>query len=186
MKSILPKPTDMAHQLLGGVIDAGDLVVDATVGNGADTLFLAEKVGIQGQVIGFDIQQNAIDMTLYQLRDSQTPLELHCVSHAKMSEMIDRKVKAVMFNLGFLPSGDREIFTQSEDTLIALNAACDLLETGGLVTVICYPGHEGGVQETADVIEWASHLPAEWQVMRYEQIGTESRSPILLAIHKRR
>ena len=50
-----------AHQLASEAVAAGDVVMDATVGNGHDTLFLTSLVGAGGQVIGFDIQQQAIE-----------------------------------------------------------------------------------------------------------------------------
>ena len=55
------KLTEMIHEILRPIIKPGDLVVDATLGNGFDTLFLAKAVGPQGKVIGFYIQECAIE-----------------------------------------------------------------------------------------------------------------------------
>ena len=54
---------NVAHNLIKDVLHPGDIAIDATVGNGHDTLFLVEQVSPSGKVFGFDIQQAAIDST---------------------------------------------------------------------------------------------------------------------------
>jgi len=54
-----PSVLTMAHRLAAERIQPGDAVIDATVGNGVDTAFLAKAVGPKGVVYGFDIQQAA-------------------------------------------------------------------------------------------------------------------------------
>ena len=56
-----PRPTDLAHTILREAIRPGDTVIDATAGNGHDTVFLAEIVGSNGRVLAFDIQASAIE-----------------------------------------------------------------------------------------------------------------------------
>ena len=46
----------LAAACLRQVVQPGDTVIDATMGNGHDTAMLAELVGESGHVIAFDVQ----------------------------------------------------------------------------------------------------------------------------------
>ncbi|MCB1093584.1 MAG: methyltransferase domain-containing protein, partial [Verrucomicrobiae bacterium] len=84
-KPRLPRATEMAHRLLAERLRPGDLAIDATVGNGHDTVFLAEAVGQAGQVIGFDIQPIAIEATRHRLSEAglSDRVELHTECHSR-------------------------------------------------------------------------------------------------------
>ncbi len=153
-----------AHKALQTILQSGDYAIDATVGNGHDTLFLARHVGPGGIVLGFDIQQSAIDKTRRRLEQGKidTPVELFRVSHAEMTNMIHAqfhgRIKAVMFNLGYLPGGDKLLITLTDTTIAALNQALRMLAPDGLLTILAYPGHPGGDQEADEVDKWCAHL----------------------------
>ena len=55
--------TEWCHHFIGGHVLEGDICIDATAGNGHDTLLLAELVGASGSVIAFDIQEQAVQET---------------------------------------------------------------------------------------------------------------------------
>jgi predicted methyltransferase len=187
MKTVLPRPTELARTWIQQALREGDIAIDATVGNGHDTLFLVGCVGATGRVIGFDIQQAAIESARNLLRENRSTLsnvDFHCMSHAKMTDVVTTLVRAVMFNLGYLPGADHSLITSVAETIPALQAASSQLAAGGLITVVCYPGHPGGEEEMRAVIDWASHLDSGWQVAKYEKIGTRKSAPVLLGIHK--
>lgn len=158
---------ESAHALIGQQLLPGDAAVDATVGNGHDTLFLAQCVGMRGRVFGFDVQPGAIESTRQRLiqHGMVLPVTLIQTSHAEMRQAIPAqyhgRLKAVMFNLGYLPGADKRIITESEATLIAVDEACRLLASDGLVTVVAYPGHAGGDEETRRLEVWLTGLDAE-------------------------
>ncbi len=155
----MPPLTQQAQAAIRSLVLTGETVIDATAGNGHDTRFLAERVGLTGRVYAFDIQLHALQQTANAL-----PLDLRDVvtllhhDHALLDEVLpvsDRgKIAAVMFNLGYLPGGDHEIVTRSASTRRALAAAVQWLRPGGLLSVIAYPGHPGGAEETRAVSEW--------------------------------
>ncbi|MGD7033939.1 class I SAM-dependent methyltransferase [Methylotuvimicrobium buryatense] len=153
-----------AHKALQTILQAGDYAIDATVGNGHDTLFLARHVGPEGIVLGFDIQQSAIDKTRRRLEQGKidTPVELFRANHAEMTNMIPAqfhgRIKAVMFNLGYLPGGDKLLITRTDTTIAALNQALRMLAPDGLLTILAYPGHPGGDQEADEVDKWCADL----------------------------
>jgi tRNA A58 N-methylase Trm61 len=156
--------TQTAHTVIRQHLHAGDIAIDATVGNGHDTVFLAELTGPAGAVYGFDIQPTA-------LASARLKLEQHKVgggvtlindSHARIAELVPQvhhgNIKAVMFNLGYLPGSNKTVITKSESTLAALNAALQILSPQGVITILAYPGHNGGDQETSNVQTWCEQL----------------------------
>jgi methylase of polypeptide subunit release factors len=183
MNELPPRPTSLAQQLLAGCVEKGDRVIDATAGNGHDTLFLAELVGESGRVLAFDIQEEAIVSARERIQAAgfSDRVTFHQASHASMADHgSEGSFAAVMFNLGYLPGADHEVATGS-DTLIALEAATSLLGKGGALSVVCYPGHEGGDAEAAEVERWMAGLPANgWRVAKYGAIGTRRPAPFLL------
>lgn len=155
---------NVAHNLIKDVLHPGDIAVDATVGNGYDTLFLVEQVSPSGRVFGFDIQQTAIESTKEKFQQTHSPecLTLIHASHADMSDKIPAhyhgNIKAIMFNLGYLPGGDKSIITRTDSTVTALNSASRILSSNGIITVMAYPGHPGGDLETDQVKNWCDQL----------------------------
>ncbi len=181
-----------AHDLIRDILRPGDIAIDATVGNGHDTLFLAEQVGQSGQVYGFDIQQAAIDSTLDKFRQNGLSdcLTLILASHADMDEKIPAnlhgKISAIMFNLGYLPGGDKSIITLTDSTLIALTVAARILANNGIITLLAYPGHQGGNLETDQVKNWCEQLNTEqFEVNTIYSTEHKDSAPRLFVIRKR-
>lgn len=179
-----PRPTELAQALLREAIREGDIVIDATAGNGHDTMFLAECVGATGRVLAFDLQVAAIDATRARIEKAgfTERVSFHQCSHAEMADHLEpSQASAVMFNLGYLPGEDHEITTRAEETVIAITAAARLLKPGGTLTVICYPGHPEGGRE-ANVVEKhiASLTDQGWRVAKYAMLGTRRPAPLLI------
>lgn len=184
MNEFLPlRPVGLAQHFLTALLSAGDVAIDATAGNGHDTLFLAKAVGPQGEVLAFDVQEAAIvaARTRIEAAGYGDRVDFFQKSHAMMADHAEEgSVTAVMFNLGYLPGADHAVATGG-DTLAALEAAVRLIKPGGALSVVCYPGHEGGDQEAAAVETWMSALPERgWRVVRYGAVGTRRPAPFLL------
>jgi hypothetical protein len=180
-----------AHDLIRDTLRPGDIAIDATVGNGHDTVFLAEQVGPSGHVYGFDIQQAAIDSTLEKFRQTQLSdcLTLIHASHAEMNQKIPEhlhgNINAIMFNLGYLPGGDKHIITQTESTLTALTAAARILAVNGIITLMAYPGHQGGDSETDQVENQCERLnPGQFNVRTVYSTEHKDSAPRLFVIRK--
>ena len=138
----------------------GDCAVDYTMGNGHDTEFLSKTVGENGRVFAFDIQPNALNSTKARLVASGCPdnYTLFCTSHHRAAEFVDRKVRAGMFNLGYLPGSDKKITTMHETTLAAIDAAISLMDRDAIILIAIYPGHAEGELEGRLVGEKLSAL----------------------------
>lgn len=198
----VPGLTDLAHQAVRRAVRAmrraeGDglplLLVDATAGNGHDTLFLAQCAaeGSGGEVIALDVQQAALDQTRARLAEASpakpspegAPLtertRLLLLGHEHLESCLRRliaeeaapaRLAAVLFNLGFLPGSDKRVVTRPETTRAALEGATRLLCAGGVVAVHMYSGHPGGREECEAVLDFASALPwKQWRVLSLAQ-----------------
>jgi len=177
----------LSHLFLRRVVRAGDVVVDATCGNGFDTLFLARLVGERGRVWAFDIQPDAIRSAEAMLYDAGclSRVKLVNAGHELLTDYVREKVRAAVFNLGFLPGGNGGAVTGGETTLAALDQAAGLLLPGGVITVALYTGHPGGAEEAAMVEHWAADLPCRgFNSCKSRQMNRSALSPYVIVVEK--
>ncbi len=158
-----PRLTELAQDVLKPVIKPGDVVIDATAGNGHDTAFLTKRVRFQGKVFAIDRQPEAIVRLTRWLAETPRPrVKLIQGDHADLTNLIPPehhgRVAAVMFNLGYLPNGDHAITTSAATTAPAIRQAVELLRPGGMLTVLAYTGHAGGPEEADAVAETLREL----------------------------
>ncbi len=151
-----PRLTELAQTLLKPAIKPGDVVIDATAGNGHDTAFLTKRVRFHGLVFAIDRQPEAIARLSRWLAETPRPrVKLILGDHAKLATLIPSehhgRVAAVMFNLGYLPDGDHAVTTTAATTAPAIRQAVALLRPGGMMTVLAYTGHAGGPEEAEAV-----------------------------------
>ena len=161
------------------------IAVDATCGNGNDTLWLAESCD---RVYGFDIQQSAISQTaaLLEAHGLADKARLFCDSHANMAKYISEEIAVIVFNLGYLPSGDKNITTDAQTTLSALSSSLKLLRADGLLCVTMYPGHPAGKAEREAVLAWAALLDKRaFHCVRTDMLNQPVSAPEILFITKK-
>ena len=177
------RPVEMAHQMLSKTIKSGDVVVDATMGNGWDTAFLA---GLTDKVYAFDVQKEALVSTQALLQEKKLEAKLILDGHESIDKYVKDSVKAAIFNLGYLPRADKSVITQPSTTLRALDILKEKLLPHGQIMLVVYYGHEGGQSEKDAVLAWASELPqAQWHVMKYEPLNQIHTPPFLICIEQR-
>jgi hypothetical protein len=188
----LPSAVGWSQLLLTDRLRPGDAVVDATAGNGHDTLFLASLVGPQGRVWAFDVQEAAVLETRRRLTEAgfgETCAVIHAgheTMRQKLPEAFHGRLRGIMFNLGYLPGSDKSIITRTETTLQAVASALDLLADGGLLTVAVYPGHDGGADEQRQIAEWAASLPSRrYEVQLFLPINRSASPPECWVVWKR-
>jgi SAM-dependent methyltransferase len=176
-----------SHDYIRLFVKEGDTVVDATCGNGNDTAFLAGLVGEKGKVFGFDIQDRALYNTKKRINELglMERVELIKDGHENMDKYINTPVKAVMFNLGYLPGGDHKIGTKPQTTIQAIEKAMNLLVKGGVIVVVIYYGGDSGFEEKERVLEFLTGIDQkEYIVMKNEFINQANCPPILICIEK--
>ena len=178
----MKRPLEMAHDFLAQVITPEDIVVDATMGNGYDTLFLAK---LAKQVYAFDIQEQALEKTSQRIQEAGlTNVDLILQGHETVDQYVT-EVKAAIFNLGYLPSADKSIITQPQTTIEALDKLCQMLVKGGRIAIMIYYGHEGGDIERDAVMDFVSQLPQqEYTATIYRTLNQINNPPFLVMIEK--
>ena len=172
----LPSAVRWSQLLLEDRLRPGDVVVDATLGNGHDTLFLCRQVLPGGHVYGFDVQAAAVESTGKRLLEAgvaASDFSLFQAGHETMPmrlpEGMREKLAAVMFNLGYLPGSDKQCITQTETTMVALKQAV-----------------EGGAEEAVRIAEWAGTLDARaFEVQHLRPVNRTAAPPECWVIWKR-
>ena len=183
---------EYCQHLLRRQVRPGDLAVDATAGNGHDTHFLTQLTSPGGRVFSFDVQPQAIAATKLLLQKNGVPescYRLLPVCHTAMEEQLPEESKgriaAVIFNLGYLPGGNKSIVTRTDTTLAAVRTALTVLRPGGLLLLVLYPGHTEGAVEAQALHQFAAGLPpGQWQVTEYRTLNARKAPPAVLAIEK--
>lgn len=181
---------EFSHYLLQESVRNGDLVIDATCGNGHDTLFLSKLVGDHGNVLAFDIQLQAIKRTKARLVEhSRRNVEVIHDSHAKVEQYIvpDQLIGGAIFNLGYLPQSNKKVITYGDTTIAAVQTILDHLKIGGIIVLVVYHGHEGGKEEKQTLLKFVSKLEQKkFHVLRYGFINQKNDPPFIIAIEKRK
>lgn len=179
-----------SHDLLKNVIVPGDTVVDATVGNGSDTVFLATLVEKKGHVYGFDIQEEAIKQTQEKLLLTGLTEQVTLVhaGHETFNQHVPetKEISAAIFNLGYLPKSDKSVITKPDTTLSAITQMLERLRKSGLLIIVVYYGHVGGVVEKDAVLAFCQNLDqTQYNVLQYGFINQKNSPPFVLAIEKK-
>ncbi len=179
--------TELAQQKAALIAREGDNVVDATAGNGHDTVFLAKIVGPAGHVSAFDIQEEAMISTAEKLKalGLSERVTLIRAGHEKLLKYACAPASVVMYNLGYLPGGDKQFTTEPETTWQSIEQALQLLMPGGIITIVLYPGHEQGKLEKERIFQASSSLDAsQFSVLHTRLLNQKNEPPELLVIQK--
>lgn len=177
----------LAADYVSRAVAEGGRVVDATMGNGKDTAFLAGLVGETGHVTAFDVQAEAVARTRENLAAAGLLARctlVHC-GHERMAEHAAPGLSAVMFNLGWLPGAEKCVTTRTETTLAALDAALGLLAPGGIATVCVYPGHAEGERERLALAAFVETLDVRrFNALHHRFVNARAGTPELYVIQK--
>lgn len=177
----------LAHTVLMPILSSAQCVVDATAGNGHDTVFLAEHSPADCKVYAFDIQQDALDATRRLAEEVGVcdKVTLLLDSHANVDRYIAGEIDAAMFNLGYLPSGDHSLTTCADSTLAAIERIAERLAVGGMISIVSYSGHESGATEQERLWQELRRLPVRYYtVSAFRMINHKETAPMLFLVEK--
>ena len=179
---------DMHKHFILAHLREGDICADFTMGNGHDTAFLSKIVGENGRVFAFDIQEKALLSTKETLKKGNCPENYTLIldSHHNAKNYIDTKIKAGMFNLGYMPgSGNKELTTKRETTLPAIKSAIEMLDSDGILLIAVYPGHEEGRLEGIEIENYLSTISRREMSISKFQIINSPTSPFFFICETR-
>lgn len=181
---IITQITDLVKCILKEYINSGDIVVDATLGNGNDALFLADLVGDSGQVYAFDIDAHTIESCSSKFKDNYPQIKLIHDSHENIDTYIDSIISVAVFNLGYLPGSNHKIFTHAQTTLRAINKILKLLKPGGIVSIASYVEHDN-YEEFNGIKDFMKNLnPKDYKVMYMNPENQSEKAPKLFMCQK--
>jgi len=182
---VIKRPLHLSHDFLAEVLDDGAVAVDATMGNGNDTAFLAQHAK---KVYAFDVQEQALKSTQERLEKQViSNAQLILDGHQNLDKYVNEPIRAAIFNLGYLPSADKTVITKPDTTLVAIEKILERLEIGGRLAIMIYYGHEGGDMEKDAVLDYVSALDQkEFATMLYKPLNQIHQPPFLVMIEKLR
>lgn len=173
---------ELCHRFLEGTIPTGGTFLDATCGNGHDTLFLCRKAAPNGRVLALDIQPAAVEATNRLLAEHglQGVGRAIVCDHRDLGHLVPPgTLDAAVFNFGWLPGADHAVHSAAESTLPALQAALDALKPGGVLTAVLYSGKVIGDGEKQAVLEFFRALPlTKYTVLVCEFANWASTAPL--------
>lgn len=189
LEGILP----FARTLLEKAVSAGDAVVDATMGNGHDTVFLANLVGKNGIVFAFDIQSEAVKKTKERLEQHHMTdrVVLHHRGHEELIHAIPEKfhgkITGAIFNLGYLPGSDKTIVTKPETTKQAVEQLLKIMAPNGIIVLVVYHGHKEGKREKDELFSFVRGIDQSTvHVLLYQFINQVNDPPFIIALEKKK
>jgi tRNA A58 N-methylase Trm61 len=185
---ILTNATDLAKEIVIKAVQSGDVVVDCTLGKGNDALFLGNLVGAEGRVYGFDVQRKAIEISTMLLSQNDVIDRAYLIedSHENIDKYVKEEASAIMYNLGYLPTGDRSIVTKPQSTVTSIEKSLEIVKKNGVVTIAIYTGHPGGLEEERAILDFLVKLDNKsFNVLQMDFINLDNNPPKLIAIEKK-
>ena len=178
----------VSHRFIQRHLPRGGFAIDATAGNGGDTLLLCETVGKEGRVLAMDIQPQAVENTQKLLAEKgwQENAQVVLDSHANLLQYTQpESADCVVFNFGWLPGGSHEIFTQKESSLEAIRQGLECLKPGGIMSLCVYYGRNNGYEERDAILDYVRGLDhRRYTVMVVEFANRINDPPIPIWIVK--
>lgn len=166
-------------------LDKARVVVDATAGNGHDTLFLAEHTSEQSKIYAFDIQAAALNNTRERTSDYASRIEYVLRSHAEIAAVVQEDIDVAMFNLGYLPGKEHIVTTEQESTRSAVEQVLGRLSLNGICIIVAYPGHKAGAREAEMLENFLGSLPKkEYTVGCYRLLNHAVTAPYAYLVEK--
>lgn len=184
--NIVKNNMEINKSLLNKLISNGDVVLDCTVGNGHDTVRLADLVGDEGRVYGFDIQEEALKRAEERLISENLIDRVTLIKdgHENVDKHVTEEVNLAIYNLGYLPGGNKGLTTRKETTIESIEKVLKLLKPGGIISLMVYIGHDKGF-EANGVYEYIKNLDQKkYSVLQFDFINQVNNPPKLYFIEK--
>lgn len=180
--------TEWCHHFIRDHVNAGDICIDATAGNGNDTQVLCELVGETGKVFAFDIQEQAVENTKLRLVKAglSERAEVVLESHVKMGKFAEEgTVSCITFNFGYLPGGDHNLATKKDTSIEAIYEGLRILKKGGMMSLCIYSGGDSGFEEKDAILNELKKLDGKkYLVIASEYYNRPNNPPIPVLIIK--
>lgn len=181
--------TYWCHSIIKSQAESGGTYIDATMGNGYDTLFLCQMAGDKGGVWAFDIQEQALEATKVLLAEHGYGKNAHLIKdgHENMDRYLaPQTADVICFNFGYLPGGDHAIATKAQTSVTAIRKGLEILKSGGMMSLCIYSGGDTGFEEKERILEYVKGLSSrEYAVIVNEYYNRGNCPPMPVFVFKR-
>lgn len=177
----------VAQMLLHDKIKIAKVMMDATCGNGFDTLFMAENSDVNSEIFAFDIQAEAIASSkgLLSEKNLYDKVTWICDNHINFDQYIKNKIDVAILNLGYLPNGDKNCTTEAATTIILLGKLISCLDIGGVIAITAYPGHREGFDENVKLQSFLQQLNSKvFTIGTFKMLNHSDRAPVFYILEK--
>lgn len=180
---IIERTREVVELLAPMYLEDDSIVCDFTLGNGHDSLFLLRQIK-KGFLYGFDIQEEAIKNSHDLLTEAGFKnFKLILDSHANVLEHVKEKIDLGIYNLGYLPGGDKALITKGDSTVKSIESALKILNPGKVLIITAYKGHKGAMEEYESVMEYVSSLDQKkYSVMNINFPNQRNNPPEVITV----
>lgn len=180
---IIERTREVVELLAPMYLEDNSTVCDFTLGNGYDSLFLLRQIK-KGFLYGFDIQKEAINNSRQLLTETGFEnFKLILDSHANVLDYVREKIDLGIYNLGYLPGGDKSLITKGDSTVKSISGALKILNPGKALIITAYKGHKGAMEEYESVMGYVSSLDQrEYSVMNINFPNQRNNPPEVITV----
>ena len=181
--------TTFTKNIWGLYLDEGMQVLDATLGNGEDAVFLCEKIGKSGFLEGIDIQDDAVNQSRIKLEEkSFENFQLRIGNHKYIDQLYEGQYfDLIVYNLGYLPKSNKVCTTLLDSTAESIQKALQLIKVGGILSITTYRGHDEGVKEYQWLMSYTQQLDTKaYHVMKFEYLNQGVQTPSVILIERKK
>lgn len=180
---MIDNATDIVKEIILRQKDI-NIAVDMTAGNGHDSKFILDKINPE-KLLAFDIQKKAQENT-EKLIGKRENFQFILDSHENIDKYIKEKADLIIYNLGYLPKGDKSITTKWQSTIRSLEKSIDLISDKGKIIITVYPGHKEGAEEARWLEKYLKNLDyKKFNVLKINYINKINKPPYTYIIGKR-
>lgn len=162
------------------------IAADMTVGNGNDIYKIVKTVDKKSEILGFDISEIAIENTKNLLKEfKNNNIQIIKDSHKNIFKHINKKLDLVIYNLGYLPKGNKDITTDYVTVIKSLEYVLNFLNINGIVIITFYPGHSSGKLESIEIEKYLADLNQKnYNVLKYYFVNQINNPPYVVVIER--
>lgn len=172
----------LIHALLNRYLSPEMIVCDMTCGNGWDSQYILQKID-GGFLYAFDIQERACRNTKTRLSGFQN-FQVIQDSHQNVQKYCS-KCDLAIYNLGYLPHGDKNITTNYHEVIHSLQELMAMHTRYIFLTV--YVGHTAGKEEKVFVEKFLRQVDQqEYNIIKYEFINQKNEAPYVISLEYRK
>ena len=159
------------------------VAVDMTVGNGFDSKNILEILQPE-KLYCFDIQKEALENSRT-LLEKYSNCELILENHKNFYKYVKENIDFAIYNLGYLPKGDKYITTNAEDVEESLKKLLEKLNSKGVIFITFYIGHSAGQIESLEISKFLQNLnQKEYTILKFTFENQKNNPPYVVMIQK--